>query len=115
MAQTSQVLPGGRYGILSVWLALGAFSAAMTAMMVTLLTSKSTGAVYGVVSPIFVVIFGLMAPLAHIVGLGLGVGAILRRNDRRGLGILGVCLNGLAIGIGVLLVYASLSGLGPFR
>jgi hypothetical protein len=63
----------------------------------------------------FAVLVGVAAPAAHAVGVTLGIAAITRKGDRRGLGILGACLNAGAIFIGVSLVYMALKGLAAFR
>lgn len=72
---------------------------------------ETPGRLYDVVFPIFAVAFGLAAPGAHITGFVLGIAAIFRRGDSRGLGILGVCLNSVAVAIGILLVWAAAAGL----
>ena len=103
-------------GAISVWIALVTFSVAMTATMIVVQISKAyAGPVYDVVFPIFAVIVGVGAPIAHVVGVYFGVVAIVRVGDRRSLGILGACLNALAIAIGVGLVFISLLALGSFR
>jgi hypothetical protein len=108
--------PRRQFGPISVWIALVTFSVAMTATMIAVQTSKAfAGPVYDVVFPIFAVIVGVGAPVAHVVGVYFGVVAIARPGDRRGLGILGACLNTLAIAIGISLVYISLVALGSFR
>jgi hypothetical protein len=115
MTEIQQAVARGRLGLWSVWLALIAFSCSMTAAMIAVQSSKTPGPLYDVVFPVFAVIFGLAAPIAHFVGFGLGMTAIFRAGDRRGLGILGACLNAGAIGIVVLLVWAALQGLASFR
>jgi hypothetical protein len=115
MTETIQAMKPGRFGIISVWLALGTFSIAMMAAMITVQTSKTPGSLYDVVFPIFAVVFGLLAPMAHVTGFILGVIAIFRRRDSRGAGIVGACLNAIAVGIGVMLIWAALQGLAAFR
>jgi hypothetical protein len=111
-----QVVPPKRsYGRISVLLALGTFTLAMTATMVTVQMSRTPGLIYDVAFPIFAVLVGVAAPAAHAVGVALGIAAITRKGDRRGLGILGTCLNAVAIFIVVSLIYIALQGLAAFR
>jgi hypothetical protein len=55
----------------------------------------------------------ILAPFGHLVGFVLGIMAIFRSGDRRGLGILGTLLNCVVVVIGVFLVYMAASGLAP--
>jgi hypothetical protein len=106
--------PRGRFGALSVMLALIAFSAAMTATMIAVQISKA-GRIYDVMFPILAVLVGICAPLAHVVGVAVGVAAIVRSGDRPWLGFFGAVLNMLAIATGIVLTYLAAAGLGSFR
>jgi hypothetical protein len=106
--------PRRSYGVISVMLALITFSVAMTATMIAVQTSKA-GPIFNVIFPIFVVLVGFAAPVAHAIGVALGVAAIVRPGDRRGLGILGAVLNTLAIATGIGLAYLAVIGLGGVR
>ena len=53
------------------------------------------------------------APFAHLVGLVLGVIALFRAGDRRGLAVVGILLNVVVVGIGLMMVYMAASGLAP--
>lgn len=55
----------------------------------------------------------LAAPFAHFAGLVLGVIALFRAGDRRGLAVVGIILNVVVVGIGLLMVYMAASGLAP--
>jgi hypothetical protein len=54
-----------------------------------------------------------MAPLGHLVGFVLGIIALFRAGDRRGLGVLGIILNSGVVVFGIFLVVMALSGLAP--
>jgi len=106
--------PRRSYGVISVMLALITFSVAMTATMIAVQTSKA-GPIFNVIFPTFVVLVGFAAPVAHAIGVALGIAAIVRRGDRRGLGLLGAVLNTLAVATGIGLAYMAVAGLGAFR
>jgi hypothetical protein len=53
------------------------------------------------------------APFAHLAGLVLGVIALFRAGDRRGLAVVGIILNVIVVAIGVTMVYMAASGLAP--
>ena len=55
----------------------------------------------------------LAAPFAHLVGLVLGVIALFRAGDRRGLAVIGIVLNVIVVAIGLMMVYMAGSGLAP--
>jgi uncharacterized membrane protein len=108
------VKPRGRYGAISLMLALITFSVAMTVTMIAVQTSKA-GSIYDVIFPIFAVLVGICAPLAHIVGVALGVAAIVRSGDRPWFGFFGAVLNTLAIATGIGLTYLAAVGLASVR
>jgi hypothetical protein len=54
-----------------------------------------------------------LAPVGHLVGLVLGVMALFRAGDRRGLAVVGILLNIIVVAIGVVLAVMAASGLAP--
>ena len=62
----------------------------------------------------FMAVFLLAAPLAHVTGAVFGVMALVRWNDNRALGILGIILNGLSVMAGLALLAAMASTIGAF-
>ncbi len=54
-----------------------------------------------------------LAPFGHLVGLVLGVIALFRAGDRRGLAVVGIFLNVIVVAIGVALALTAASGLAP--
>ena len=62
----------------------------------------------------FMAVFLLAAPLAHVTDTVFGVMALVRSNDNRALGILGIILNGLSVMAGLALLAAMASTTGAF-
>ena len=52
--------------------------------------------------------------MAHVTGVVFGVMALARSNDSRGLGLLGIVLNGLSVAGGLALLAAMASTIGAF-
>jgi uncharacterized membrane protein len=102
------------YGVISVMLALIAFSLTMSAIMIAVQTSK-VERIYDVIFPVLAILVGVCAPLAHVIGVGLGVAAIVRAGDRPGLGVLGAALNTLAIASALFFTYLAVAGSGAVR
>ena len=105
----------GRLGKRSVILALLAFGAGVIALgtMVALPTNASEHA-QNIATGVFMAVFLLAAPLAHIAGLIFGVMALGRSNDNRALGFVGILLNGGSLAVGFLLLAAMASTIGAF-
>ena len=117
--RSSDALPGaaakGRLGKRSVILALLAFGAGVIALttMVALPTDASERA-QNIATGVFMAVFLLAGPLAHIAGLIFGLMALARSNDSRVLGVVGVLLNGGSLAVGFLLLAAMASTIGAF-
>jgi hypothetical protein len=117
--RSADVLPGvvaeGKFGKRSIMLALAAFAAdaiVFTAMVV--LPSGASEVSENVATGVFMTIFLLAAPLAHITGLIFGLMALARSNDSRLLGPVGILLNGVSLAVGAWLLMAMASTLGAF-
>jgi hypothetical protein len=116
-AGAGPVVPArGRCGFFSLVLAGCAFAAAIVSLVFFVQTPKTAPellrdiATYG-----FIVIFLVVAPLAHITGFVLGLVALFHRNDSRVAGVFGIILNGLVIAGGGLFIWAAAQNLGAFR
>jgi hypothetical protein len=100
------------YGKLSVQTAVGIFALAAVLLAIFFqIPAKATW--HDVAAGAVVIAVGILAPLGHLVGVVLGIVSFFRTGDRRGLGAIGVLLNGLVVALGVLLVYMAASGLAP--
>jgi hypothetical protein len=94
-----------RFGALSIWIAVATFAAtfAFDQAYVQILKSGNEPLRHAAVG--ISDIYDLaVEPLAHVAGLGLGIAAMFRHGDRRGLGLVGALLNGGALLIWFVLV-----------
>lgn len=102
-----------KFGKRSVVLALSAFAAGAIAITILVaIPSHASQLVQNLATGLFMAVFLLAAPLAHITGAVFGVMALVRSNDSRSLGLLGIILNGLSVlaGLGILAAMASTIG-----
>lgn len=105
----------GRLGKRSVILALCAFAAGMLAITILVaMPSNASQLVQDGATWFFMAVFLLAAPLAHITGLVFGFMALVRSNDNRALGLLGIILNGLSVAAGFGILVAMASTIGAF-
>ncbi len=100
------------FGKLSIQTAGGIFALAAV-LLILFYQIPEKASWHDVAAGAVVIAVGILAPLGHLVGIVLGVTAFFRSGDRPGLGVLGVLLNGLVVGGGVLLIYMAASGLAP--
>jgi hypothetical protein len=104
-----------KLGKRSVILALAAFAAGAVAIAIMVaMPSDASQLTQGVATGFFMLVFLLAAPVAHVAGVVFGVMALARSNDSRGLGLLGIVLNGLSVAGGLTLVAAMASTIGAF-
>ncbi|MGX5842816.1 hypothetical protein ACWGTI_19035 [Mesorhizobium sp. ArgA1] len=104
-----------KLGKRSVILALAAFSAGAVAIVIMVaMPSDASELTQSVATGFFMLMFLLAAPVARITGVVFGVMALVRSNDRRGLGLLGIVLNGLSVAGGLALLEAMASTIGAF-
>ena len=106
----------GRCGKISLWLALAAFCTAVVGTVVLL--NMPRGRLSDIADAInmtliFAVLLGV--PLTHLFGLGFGIAALIRRDERLKLGVLGTLLNGGALGLAITFIGISLRGIAAFR
>ncbi|ESZ43061.1 hypothetical protein X732_09075 [Mesorhizobium sp. L2C066B000] len=117
--RSADALPGAvvtsMFGKRSVILALLAFGAGVIALttMVALPAHASERA-QNIATAFFMAVFLLAGPLAHIAGLIFGLMALVRSNDSRVLGVVGILLNGGSLAVGFLLLVAMASTIGAF-
>ncbi|MEO5759967.1 MAG: hypothetical protein ABIQ51_24290 [Mesorhizobium sp.] len=112
-AEAPGVVAQGRLGKRSVILALCAFAAGAIAITILVaMPSDASQLAQNIATGFFMLVFLLAAPLAHITGVVFGIMALVRSNDSRALGLLGVILNGLSVmaGLGILAAMASTIG-----
>ncbi|MEP6566027.1 MAG: hypothetical protein ABJB10_12895 [Mesorhizobium sp.] len=104
-----------KLGKRSVMLALVAFAAG-TIGIVTLVAMPRDASelTQNIATGYFMVVFLLVAPIMHIVGVICGAMALARSNDNRALGLVGIILNGLSVLAGVLILLAMASTIGAF-
>jgi hypothetical protein len=99
----------------SLWLAFAAFVLAVVAIAVLVSAPKpartQTWEIINVIA--ILVLFGF-APVGHVIGTAFGFAALIRPNDRRGLGIAGLLVNAAALVAAVGLVVLVFRGLGSF-
>ena len=117
--RSADALPGavakGKFGKRSIMLALVAFAA--DAIVFTAMVELPSGASelsQNVATGVFMTIFLLAAPVAHVAGVIFGLMALARSNDSRLLGLVGILLNGASLAIGAWLLMAMVSTLGAF-
>lgn len=93
----------------SVLCALVAYVIEVAAAIVMMLLPESLPLPWPTLAPLgLAVLFGVVGPLIHIVGIVLGVKAVSRADERKGVAILGLILNILAIGGVILGVFAAI-------
>lgn len=104
-----------KLGKRSVILALAAFAAGAVAIAIMVaMPDDASQLTQGVATGFFMLVFLLAAPAAHVAGVVFGVMALARSNDSRGLGLLGIVLNGLSVAGGLALLAAMASTIGAF-
>ena len=108
--QTRPAATRGRCGALSLWLALAALLLGGVALVAMFGFPNSTSLALRVsVTFITTAVFFGIAPIGNIAGLGFGLAALFRRNDRHWLGAAGVFCNILALlGAGGIFVVAGI-------
>lgn len=100
----------------SVILALLAFAMDFAAVVtLALMPGEASLAAQNVLGGVFLAVFLVTAPLAHITGVVFGLMALGRSNDNHVLGIVGIILNGLSLVIGLFFVWAATKSVGAFR
>lgn len=104
-----------RFGKRSVILALTAFAAGALAIAVMVaMPGDASQSVQTIATGFFMAVFLLAGPLAHVTGLVFGIMALVRSNDSRSLGLLGIVLNGLSVTSGLAVLAAMASTIGAF-
>ena len=104
-----------RFGKRSVILALAAFAAGAIAIAIMVaMPSDASQLVQNIATGFFMAVFLLAGPLAHVTGLVFGIMALVRSNDSRALGLLGIVLNGLSVAAGLAVLVAMASTIGAF-
>ena len=105
----------GKLGKRSVLLALAAFTVGAVAIAILVaVPNDASRLVQNITTGFFMVVFLLAAPLAHITGAIFGVMALVRSNDNRALGLLGIVLKGLSVMARLALLAAMASTIGAF-
>jgi hypothetical protein len=101
-------------GRLSVCIALWLF-VGMAVLLIAFyrIPEKPPSRLHDVAATVVVAALFVVAPLGHLTGFVVGIAALFRKGDRRGLGILGLILNSGVVVLGIFLVYMALSGLAP--
>ena len=104
-----------RLGKRSVILALSAFAAGALAITILVaIPSDASKLAQNIATGFFMTVFLLAAPLAHVTGAVFGVMALVRSNDSRGLGLLGIILNGLSVMAGLAILAMLALTIGAF-
>ena len=104
-----------RFGKRSVILALTAFAAGALAIAIMVaMPGDASQSVQTIATGFFMAVFLLAGPLAHVTGLVFGIMALVRSNDSRALGLLGIVLNGLSVTAGLAVLAAMASTIGAF-
>lgn len=106
----------GRYGALSLWAALAAFAVSVVAIAVLSISPRrgTTPAWEYANVAAFLVLFAL-APLGNLAGTVFGILGLSRWNDRRGLAVAGLAINGTAILIALGFFAIMLRGLAAYH
>ncbi len=104
------------FGKLSVLIAVCIFVVVPILFIVAAkIPEKPPSLLHDVVAGAAVIAIFIAAPLGHLTGLVLGVMALFRAGDRKGLGVVGIILNIVVVAIGMFLVYMAAVGLSGFR
>jgi hypothetical protein len=99
------------FGRLSVRLAISIFIV-MTVLFAALFAFPKQSPLQDIGSTIVLIEAGILAPLGHVAGFVLGVVAMFRAGDRRGLGAVGALLNVVVVVVtGVILLVILAAGL----
>ncbi len=117
--RSTTAVPGavaqGGLGKRSVIFALSAFAAGALAITILVaMPSDASTLAQNIATGFFMAVFLLAAPLAHIAGAVFGVMALVRSNDSRALGVLGIILNGLSVMAGLAILAMLASTIGAF-
>lgn len=103
------------FGKRSVILALTAFAAGALAIAIMVaMPGDASQLVQNIATGFFMLVFLLAGPLAHVTGLVFGIMALVRANDNRALGLLGIVLNGLSVAAGLAILAAMASTIGAY-
>ena len=115
LLDASAAQPGSRLGRRSLLCALVAFLLAVVGIGGFAATPADAPEIVKDVSTVsFMVLFLVAAPAIHIFGILLGLTALFRVGDSKGLALLGTLLNLILILAGAGLVYAGLQGMASF-
>ncbi|RUW61443.1 hypothetical protein [Mesorhizobium sp. M7A.F.Ca.US.008.03.1.1] len=115
MAAVPGAVAQGGLGQRSVILALSAFAAGALAITILVaIPNDASTLAQNIATGFFMAVFLLAAPLAHITGAVFGVMALVRSNDSRALGVLGIILNGLSVMAGLAILAMLASTIGAF-
>lgn len=97
---TEPVLPArGRLGLWSSLLAIGTMPLVTVVTQTVMAVTKTEFDAEQTAKPVMFAILVVVAavPISHLVGLGLGISALLRANEPRWLAVAGTTLNGLVV------------------
>ena len=115
MPGQSAAQPVSRLGRRSLLCALVAFLLAAVGIGIFAATPSSAPEIVKDVSTVgFMVLFLVAAPAVHIFGILVGLTALFRPGDSKGLALLGILLNLILVLAGAGLVYAGLQGMASF-
>jgi hypothetical protein len=99
------------FGRLSVWFAISIFIVT-TVFFAALFAFPKKSPLQDIGSTIVLIEAGFLAPLGHLAGFVLGVVAMFRSGDRRGLGAVGALLNVVVVVVtGAILLFIAAAGL----
>jgi hypothetical protein len=101
----AETVPRSRFGVWSLIFAAVAFAIAITSLLVLLKVPETASDFAG---NLFFYGFLIAAPLLHLTGLGFAIVAVMRRGDRKSLGVLGIIINWAAVALGLGLVWLML-------
>jgi hypothetical protein len=108
--------PARSLGAWSIWLWAIALAAFVLVTSVFVMTPKTVPDVLQHIwIGVMLVVVLLISPALHICGLVLGLTALFRPAERRGLAAVGAALNGATIIGACLLLWAAIGTMGHFR
>jgi hypothetical protein len=105
----------GAKGRWSVLLGIASMAIGIAAVWVFAAVPKSAPDATRTASTLVFMAAVVVVPLCQMAGFGLGLAAMFSANDRRGLGLLGLVLNGVFVLAVVVFLYAWVASFGAFR